>query len=125
MHWVIHTNARTNQCTLPLWSIHASLDYSHGTWITDAGPAQAIIFSGVNEDPHPKKKETSALTHKQILSPANHSYCHRQTPFIYENGMSVIFRPHPPMAHANEKKTHTCTRCTRLHYRSATDQLSC
>lgn len=44
MRWVNHTNARTNQCTLPLWSIYASLDYKHSTQITDAGPAQEIIF---------------------------------------------------------------------------------
>lgn len=95
MHWVTHTNAHTNQCTLPLWSIHVSMDYSHSPQITDAGPVQAIIFL-----PQMSTKNKCLLTHKQLFSPANHSDCHRQTPFVYENGMSVIFPP----AHTD---THT------------------
>lgn len=35
---------RTNQCTLPLWSIHASPDYSRGTQISDPRATPVIIF---------------------------------------------------------------------------------
>lgn len=55
MRWVSHTTAHTNQCTLPLWSIHARLDYSHSTQITDAGPVPGNHFSAANE----RKKQVS------------------------------------------------------------------
>ncbi len=77
--------------------------------------------------PQMSTKNKCLLTHKQLFSPANHSDCHRQTPFVYENGMSVIFPP----AHTDDKNTHTHTHThkytlyPRLRYRSATDQLSC
>lgn len=28
VHWVSHTNANANQCSLPSWSIHAGADYT-------------------------------------------------------------------------------------------------
>lgn len=68
-------------------------------------------FSSVNE--HKKQVSLGAF------SPANHSDCQRQTPFIYENSMSVIFFPRPT------QMTHTHTHFCWLHYRGATDQLSC
>lgn len=126
MHWVSHTNTHTNQCTLPLWSIHASMDYSHGAQITDAGPVPAIIFFWRK---WVQKKPNCLLTHKQLFSPANHSDCHRQTPFVYENSMSVIFSPHD--SHRWQKHTHTHTQIhtyavyLHIHYSSTSDQLSC
>lgn len=45
MHWVSHADAHTNQCALPLWSIHASMDYSRGTQITDPRAAPGNHFS--------------------------------------------------------------------------------
>ena len=56
-----------------------------------------------------------------LFSAANHSDCHRQTRFVYEYGMSVIF----PRANTDDRNTHTeHTHWTHTH-RSATDQLSC
>lgn len=45
MHWVSHTDAHTNQCALPLWSIHASMDYSRGAQITDPRAVPGNHFS--------------------------------------------------------------------------------
>lgn len=90
MRWVSHTTAHTNQCTLPLWSIDARLDYSHSTQITDAGPVPAITFL-----PQMSTKNKCLLAHKQLSSPANQVDCHWQTPFVYENSMSVMSLPPP------------------------------
>lgn len=43
--------------------------------------------------------------HKQLFSPANHYDCHKPTPFVYENGMSVFFIS--ASAHTDDTNTHT------------------
>lgn len=81
------TQTLTNQSTLPLWSIHGSLDYSHGTHITDAGPVAVIIFL------------LQMSTKKSLVSwCVNSSYCQPITgivrgrcPSVFEIRTSVSF----------------------------------
>lgn len=115
---------RTNQCTLPLWSIHASPDYSRGTQISDPRATPVIIFltqiSAKQQLRPPPSQRTSS-------SPANHSDCRWQTPSAHRRGMSVIFlscpsSPEPnnvATVHANARDPYTVAgSCT-------TDQLCC
>ena len=80
----------------------------------------AILFL-----PQMSTKNKCLLAHKQLSSAANQVDCHWQTPFVYENSMSVISPPSP--THTDDRNTHTHTLALHphLHYSSTTDQLSC
>ena len=114
-----HSDAvgHTNQWSLPLWSILASSYHSRRPQITDASPGNQ--FPAMKEH-----KDKCLLMHKHLFSPASHSYCQQRTPFVYENGMSVIF---PPSAHTDEHQTHTHAANPSVASTAgcAADQLSC
>lgn len=104
---------RTNQCTLPLWSIHASPDYSRGTQISDPRATPVIIFltqiSAKQQLRPPPSQRTSS-------SPANHSDCRWQTPSAHRRGMSVIFFVLPLFPRAKQRCDRARKRTGPLHH---------
>lgn len=81
---------RTNQCALPLWSIHASPDYSRGTQISDPRATPVIIFltqmsakQQCNADaPHPPITVIVTGRRPQLAKKPCHSLFHfRLAPF--------------------------------------------
>lgn len=125
MHWVSHTNTHTNQCTLPLWSIHASMDYSHGAQITDAGPVPAIIFFWHK---WAQKKPTVSWRINSSSHPPITVIVTGRRPSFMKTACQSFF---PPTTHTDDKNIHTHTQrhtyavYLHIHYSSTSDQLSC